>query len=756
MNCYFAGNQLGKRPSLAQILASSGGLAVVALFCAMSGFLFGANRPLVFRQDLPALGIILAYGFLIFPYFYSRFAALEGRVPTPQELSDSSRTFPLTLEACFLAIVTLAVIAFLPAAQWTLLTPLAIALLPFAHLGVRMYWYASRGDEGQKQERRFKSKILLPAFATCLVSFSLGYTLAHPVFPFISMWVPFALIAIGRELLSNRAWPWAVLFISLTILVASVALLAGNSNVGSVVLVGTILAFAMGVAEVCKRVIWIKQHHNVLGVLDSPDVEDEGFFDTGSNSSTAIFPLFLFLLPLLIPNLPVMPILLLVFIQYAAWIFWSGSRESTGLVVVNTIVGYLVPSVFVIQHYVYDASHPSLIGRIPLEELLEASIGFVVVYITFLLVLWHDKVRNFLAHIKERDTYTSLDNSFLLLLAISLVLFALTIGIALAKEAGAEYFQPKAKEVVVALLALWTAVTVTRLIFDGGTLNVFKSRSAPEKRERDLRDWSTVAVARLFFVVARLPVAVIAGLPVFVVILRHSEVSSAYAFLMSLPIVFTTMAGFVLNDIFDVQGDRNSTGYKALAAGDVSIRMAEYFALIFCSLAVCGAIISAHGNSAYIIFATLVGVLAYSPLAQRFPTTKGAITALLSCSPVAFAVTLTGAAMPASFLVLLFVFIFGRELLLDARDTSRDKAAGMSTLPLYIGELPTRVLGWTLMLACTFYVSSQLHGTSAALVLIALGCLIACLGLYVRNENKALAWSRIPVLLMVLGAALAI
>jgi 4-hydroxybenzoate polyprenyltransferase len=265
-----------------------------------------------------------------------------------------------------------------------------------------------------------------------------------------------------------------------------------------------------------------------------------------------------------------------------------------------------------------------------------------------------------------------------------------------------------------------------------------------------------VRAASLVIHIGRLPVGIITAIPVFLLIVLHTDASWTLAAIQSLPICWATMAGFALNDLFDREKDRSAGANKPLALGKVTALEVKVlaFSLIGCTVAV--AVMLARGHSAFIIAATLIGVSAYSWWAQKVPVLKGVATALLCCAPFAYGVELANVHFPMAFYGFLFVFITGRELLLDVKDFNGDQKAGIHTLVFYLRPEISRVLGWSLMVASVVFVCLQTVGVGKILFLITLGSLGLCLAIYVQNERKGLAYSRLTLLAGVIGAALSV
>lgn len=254
--------------------------------------------------------------------------------------------------------------------------------------------------------------------------------------------------------------------------------------------------------------------------------------------------------------------------------------------------------------------------------------------------------------------------------------------------------------------------------------------------------------------VARFPVGVIAGVPISLVLFVHDRTSVARALVSASPIILTTMTGFILNDLFDRRTDAMRGQLKPIANGDVPALWAAAAAVLMALSALAIAGIVARSYSVWVVVCALVGIAAYSPLARRFPVAKGLFTALLCCTPLMYASALSGYAFPAGYYVFLVLFIVGRELLLDVRDYQWDRLARIRTLAAVMSKRTSQVVGWLFMIVGTGGFVALSQGYSRLLFLSAALSLAAVLCLYLRDNQRALAWSRLTLLLATVAAAI--
>lgn len=459
---------------------SSAGGTIVALVFAISGFLYGINRTIVL-QDVPKLILILSYASLIFVYLYCRYAALEGPIPNAEQLRRWVKFLPRLLAiglAIWLLVIFPVALFLIPRTDWVaFISPQIFSLCPFAYLGVRMYLNVRKGGKYIDQERMFKNKVLLPAFATCLVSFTFGWTLVNPAIPFAQVVFPSLLIIAGREILNariiihgreylrGRRWPGAVIFISATIIAASFLRMNGNAGIGTEILIGTVLTLAMGVAEICRRTVRINQGRPDICVLAPP--EDAKFYLAGANWSSATFPQFLFLLPLLIPRVPVSLVFAIAATQILHWHFFDPEKKSEWVAWTNIALAFSSPVIFAIHPFMPTTNVFGFVAQIKLAPLFGTLYYFLGLYVTVLSILQGEMVRNFSRSLWESDAYRDGDNTFLLFVSINIFFFLFTASIALINDTGSQYFQPKAKETIIALVVLLVLATILKVMKEG-------------------------------------------------------------------------------------------------------------------------------------------------------------------------------------------------------------------------------------------------------------------------------------------------
>lgn len=745
-------------------------MAFVAFICAMSGLIYGSetiqNATIASWLDESWLrcAFVLAYAFLVYPYFYSRHACVEGPSPTRSDLQDRGGFVPVFFFIFLLAILTMLLTAGLLQfgnrhELWLDMATLLLAVSPFAYLGILTYRNLIHSKTSAQEERLFRSKVLFPAFATCLISFVFGWTLSRPtatflnhVFPIV---IPIALIVLGRAVIAKKGLIWSFYFvvaaIVATFLISQVRI--PGSEVGRAILTGIVLTFAMGVAEVCKRTVWINQGRKF--VTAEPN-EDGNFYLAGSNWASISFPLLLIFLPLLNSEIAVGPIFAISAIQYLHWHFLTPKKESKWLARTNIVLGFSLPIVLCVQYVFFPVTTPMTPNRI--LDFWPLLAVYLTLLTSYLLAIWDRKrLVGILSHLNRKETYLAYDNCFLfflinaLFISILITLFALVATTTLGYDV-----QLKATKAI-AYLFLLTVVAcvlfyIQRSRMSGNSPRTRSQMGRSSGRQNNIGQKYLRAFLSISKV-ARLPVAIIAGLPVSIVLALRTSLEWPTIISQALPIVATTMAGFIINDIYDAKKDKYSSVSKAIAAGKISSETAACVAVFLIAVAVTLAAGISRGASLFVIIAAIVGVSLYSVLAYHLPVFKGFITGTLSCAPFAYAAEISGLNIYASCYILLVVFIAGRELLLDVRDFKADQKANINTLVYYLQPTTSRVLGWMMMAGSIIAVAFYARGIALIWFIATLVSLLLCLVFYSRDESLSLALSRVSLLCGVVGTA---
>lgn len=168
------------------------------------------------------------------------------------------------------------------------------------------------------------------------------------------------------------------------------------------------------------------------------------------------------------------------------------------------------------------------------------------------------------------------------------------------------------------------------------------------------------------------------------------------SFLSSLPLVLASMGGFALNDVFDHEKDAVNEPKRAIPRGLISVDSAFGLAVILLSACFFSILfLSNTPQEFYIYLYPLIGVAAYNYIVRYMTILKNITTAFICVSPILYDVVVlnyTGVylLLPAA----VFLFILGRELLMDVKDIEGDLGSGISTIPIKFGVAVTEKIGF--------------------------------------------------------------
>lgn len=173
-----------------------------------------------------------------------------------------------------------------------------------------------------------------------------------------------------------------------------------------------------------------------------------------------------------------------------------------------------------------------------------------------------------------------------------------------------------------------------------------------------------------------------------------------YSARLALAVALAAMASFALNDYYDQERDIINAPQRAIPSGKLTESEALFAALLFFLGAI---VIGAHGLNGLALLVFLIGCIggfAYNEFVRRWPAGKGLVTAFLCSLILVF--DLLAFRLPVRFFlasVACFLFVAGRELLMDIRDIEGDRRAGLHTLAMYWSEARAACFGFAGILA---------------------------------------------------------
>ncbi len=724
-----------EQPTFLSISASSIGFILVAFLTALAGN--ALSRSSFSLQTIPYndLVLITAYVVLLSPYYISRQALLERKLPN-RKLDNYAVTVGFQVPVVLFFLLTFVAFLVLPRyyapptlfawGRWQdVVILIFIGLAPFILL-----LQTSIHDLKQRDSYRairFAEKVLLPAVATGVVPFSLGWSISGNPISLMGIVVGALyvciLVVVPRLLRVQPFWATLGLF-----MLTLVMFVVSRMPVLSVIVYGTIITLAMGVSEVSKRVPQAAQQ-------DRSFPKDQGldYYLAGANWASIIFPLALSLVPLFIDELPAWPVLMLIAIQSLTWLLIDDKHKVTRLAaILGLVFGYGLPILIIL---IRMFSVPITILQTDSIGLALAPFGVMLAIGTFLTNIYGlgPEIRAFFDEATQYETYLTKRNCYYLFVA-SLVAYITLVALV------AQIFGPVAK-----IKATESIIFATVLLFIvGGSFIATQLRGRPTKNPKQTTvNGGTRGTNHgksdfgLVLKTSRPITATVAGLAAFLILRSNNTYSLWWSLIHSIPFVLVTMAGFIVNDVYDYEKDSRANVERPIAMGQLDRIRALYYALAIAAVAIGLSLFTPSYLGRAALLTTLVAVLLYSPLSRHVPIIKGAITAGLCLAPVIYASYLTTLQVPLFVYSSIAIFILGRELLLDTKDVERDLASGIKTIVAYLGTNLSRFVAWLLMFLGSVYFLLNLTSQYAiAVASLGLCCLGIAFALDRQNQVK--------------------
>jgi 4-hydroxybenzoate polyprenyltransferase len=199
---------------------------------------------------------------------------------------------------------------------------------------------------------------------------------------------------------------------------------------------------------------------------------------------------------------------------------------------------------------------------------------------------------------------------------------------------------------------------------------------------------------------------------------------------LATPIFTIAMCMFILNDINDIERDRINHPRRPLPAGSISIETAAiiYLLLFGLSLALVRVLIESGVHFIYLVGFLLA--INYNTIVNNVPKLKNPYVAFTATIPVFIVNSALGTpAISKSIAATVFLFVFGREMLMDVHDAPGDG----QTLAKSLNSERAAVMAFVMQ--ATAMILLGLHLTSAMRV-ISLG-LISLLFVFILLRWKA-------------------
>jgi 4-hydroxybenzoate polyprenyltransferase len=529
-------------------------------------------------------------------------------------------------------------------------------------------------------------------------------------------------------------------------------------DVGLSLIIALVWTFSLGVTEVAKRAHLVETKQALAGPKESGK-----FYAAGANWSSILFFNLLLLMPVLVPS-PSM--LLIVIVAWGLIAFWHivHDKYSRFAYFGSLFMGLILPISIIALFTLAKSTGLNSDSHFPVSSATDPTDRFITLLGIFLMIiflLYHQDYISMTTKLKNDpyEWFMSRRSCLLfaaLTVAVEAVLLTFIFSIVgterisedAAISGNAVLFQV---DFVLAFLIVELIAILIMLFLEPDPNATTDHGSA--KGVGPASQATTAPTARMGLDLTRPLNSSIAGLLAFVVGISLSALDLQAAIRLFISTTTLCMFGYIANDIFDREKDRRAGRRdKVIATGVVPLGNAASLAtaLLLASLISARAV---SDNVFLIVSAGAVLVTGYSYFSHRFPKLKGLYTALLCCLPAIFGAGMNLSAMSVKMLLLISLFIFGREMLIDITDMDFDKRSGHSTLAVTLGPNRAAVIGWITMLASgpvIFTLETNLISQIiAALAILSLLTILLAHGF--RNMARSVSLSRIPMLLSIMA-----
>jgi geranylgeranylglycerol-phosphate geranylgeranyltransferase len=188
---------------------------------------------------------------------------------------------------------------------------------------------------------------------------------------------------------------------------------------------------------------------------------------------------------------------------------------------------------------------------------------------------------------------------------------------------------------------------------------------------------------------------------------------------LAIPIFPIAMCMFILNDINDIERDRINHPNRPLPAGSITIETAAlvYLVLFGVSLALVRALIETGAHYLYLLGFLLA--INYNTIVNHLPKLKTPYVAFTATIPV-FIVNTAAAAtvVPISIAGAIFLFVLGREILMDLQDSPGDGSTLAKSFSNRTVSIVALALQAAAMLALGLHLTNPLRLISFVMILL--------------------------------------
>jgi geranylgeranylglycerol-phosphate geranylgeranyltransferase len=231
--------------------------------------------------------------------------------------------------------------------------------------------------------------------------------------------------------------------------------------------------------------------------------------------------------------------------------------------------------------------------------------------------------------------------------------------------------------------------------------------------------------------ISRLPSCTVAFLTVLLPTYAHTH-DPGRSLAASVPMFIICMCTFVLNDLNDIDRDRTNHPERPLPSGAISLRAtAALFIMTFL-----GSIITIRlltDPALHLLYlAILLFSLGYSPIADCLPKVKTFYVAAIILVGLILVAKTVKMEMDIRLLLTAFLFVLGREMLMDAQDAAGDG----DTIAKWVAPKNATFLAFGLQALGVFILFSAVNAAREAIAASLIAVLLVAIVWGWRKEDR--------------------
>ncbi len=742
-------------PTVGNRIRDSFGYLFVSFLCSFAGYSIAAENHQTSRISI----LLLCYVAHLLPYFFSREVLLERKTP---QINNSVKSegvqVPLGLFV-LISVLSLFIlkdffppfIEFYLSSQIDILLAIALNIFPFIVLSVVSYQQLKNKQDDDAYG--FVNRIIFPAIYACILPFTFGWAVSGDSIDLmlIGSVTLFVLALKAFDFVFKRSILFITIMFFVMVIIFVIAINILNIELFKVILYGMLITFSLGVSETAKRVYLAQTKDS----YNPPNQNDEFLF-AGANWSSIVFPILLAIIPLLTDELPLWPILTYILIQSIHWFSVKTINISEKTYIYSLLIGFMLP--ILLGTIPYTNLQPTLIEKENIYGLL-TLVTLVIAFTGFLTKPTKDQLKLKL----ENVTFLHRDNRYLLFVysLIALMLFSFITTLVKGSLGGnVIIMQIKTTEILFFCLIMLAIIT-TMHFSDKKTkkLKLIEHQTQPNKENVIEEDGTNKnAILREFkhiWLTSRPTTSLVPGITVFAILFLSESNSIFNSLLNCVVYIFITMFGFIINDIFDYKKDKLADRDRPIAKDLLPRNVAIRYAILILIFPIYIIYIQGISSLTLIAGGTIILLMAYSWLSKTYPLFKGLLTSLLCMSPIIYASTMSELTISYSVYISLFIFIFGRELFMDAQDLNGDMKSHLKTLPMYFGVDKSKFIAWTFMYFASFLLLFKTH-SELSFFIVAIACINMIYAFFysTNDENTAMDITKISMILCAISIPL--